>query len=158
MRSAMPVRRSRPVASATNWMMAPSSGKSAGGAIWHCFPTFSICWPRRRFAQPSRSVIPCLQPAIASSSARLCIARYFACTNSFTPAGKPAWSIPQRFRRIQNNLGVLRAHTFALLAASSLVTGSPDSASSPSCQSGACSSKGTLSNCSISGNNCAGSE
>src|ERR1039458_7719376 len=83
--------------------MAPSSGKSAGGAICLCFPMFSICWGKRPYARSSHLVSPCRQPAIANSSVKLCIARCFACTNSFAPAGKTGRSIPRQFLCVQGD-------------------------------------------------------
>src|ERR1035437_614446 len=83
--------------------MAPSSGKSAGGAICLCFPTFSICWGKRPSAQSSHLASPCRQPAIANSSVRLCIARCFAYTNSFAQTGKTGRSIPRRLHCVQDD-------------------------------------------------------
>src|ERR1017187_5629796 len=83
--------------------MAPSSGKSAGGAICLCFPIFSICWGKRPSAQSSHLVGPCRQPAIANSSVKLCIARCFACTNSFAETGKTGRSIPRQFLCVQGD-------------------------------------------------------
>jgi 1-acyl-sn-glycerol-3-phosphate acyltransferase len=79
---------------------------------------------------------PLSRPASVNRLASLCVAKYFACTNSYAEAEETGRLLPAAFIR---TVETQNAHTFGRSAASLLGNGRSGSSSSPSCQSGDCS-------------------